>query len=96
MHHDPWSPVRTAYNNLVLSLTSFRDKHIQLVSRYIVMASSASTSASMAKTAQAQAQTSDVGPDVKERNRVRFVGTGGTDLIPFLKKTRDTTRTAAS
>lgn len=94
MHHDPWSPVRTAYNNLVLSLTSFRDKHIQLVSRYIVMASSASTSASMAKTAQAQ--TSDVAPDVKERNRVGFVGTGGTDLIPFLKKTRDTTRTAAS
>lgn len=103
MRHDPGSPVRDAYNTLVLSLASFRDKHIQLVSRYIVMASSAKmdlhsvqsrglAASTMAETAQAQA----TGSDVKEKNRVALVGTGGTDLMPFLKKTRDTTRIAAS
>lgn len=101
MHHDPGSDVRNAYNALVLALASFRDKHIQLVSRYIIMASSSKTSpdsksrglaASKAETARA----SDAGADVKEKNRIALVGTGGTDLIPFLKKTRDTTKSATS
>lgn len=100
MHHGPRSRVRTTYNALVLVLTSFRDKHIQLVSRYIIMASSSkispdSASRGLSASKAEMARASDVGVDVKE-NRIALVGTGGTDLIPFLKKTRDTTKAAAS
>lgn len=30
----------------------------------------------------------------EEKNRITLVGTGGTDLIPFLRHTRDTTKAA--
>ena len=52
------------YNNCLLNLKAFRDKHLVLVSRYIV---------------------------TQKKINSPAVGTGGTNLIPFLKQVRDET-----
>ena len=78
----------TAFNDAVKALSVFRDKHIALVSRYIIIPSRlpkpeksvirrdiASASTKMALEAQTQ----------------ELRGTGGTKLIPFLRTSRDET-----
>jgi indoleamine 2,3-dioxygenase len=90
------TPVRDAYNTAVMSLGAFRDKHIQIVTRYIVMAAklpppdNAPAQLNIATTTFTQMKGSD------EKVSEGLSGTGGTDLIPFLKQTRDTTKAAAS
>ncbi|KAL4922334.1 Indoleamine 2,3-dioxygenase [Aspergillus aurantiobrunneus] len=90
------SLVRDAYNTAVMSLGSFRDKHIQIVTRYIIMASKlpppgkAPTRLNLATTTYTQMKYSG------EKASAGFSGTGGTDLIPFLKQTRDATKAAAN
>ncbi|QNP99663.1 Indoleamine 2,3-dioxygenase [Yarrowia lipolytica] len=64
-----------AYDACLAMLRSFRDKHIQIVSRYIILQAKEKAKTGIALTAPA-------GP---ER------GTGGTALIPFLKQARDET-----
>ncbi|KAL4932868.1 indoleamine 2,3-dioxygenase [Aspergillus undulatus] len=92
------TPVRDAYNAAVMSLGSFRDKHIQIVTRYIIMAAklpppeSAPVSLNLASSTQTQMK--DV--DSNEKVSAGVSGTGGTDLIPFLKQTRDDTKAAAN
>ncbi|KAL9530799.1 Indoleamine 2,3-dioxygenase [Sphaerulina musiva] len=81
-----------AYNEAVSSLSEFRNIHIALVTRYIIIPSRqpkpesciirrdiASTSTTLAS---AEPMTKDL------------VGTGGTKLIPFLRTSRDETREA--
>jgi len=81
-----------AYNEAVSSLSEFRNTHIALVTRYIIIPSRqpkpegciirrdiASTSTTLAS---AEPMTKDL------------VGTGGTKLIPFLRTSRDETREA--
>lgn len=83
------SPVREAYNAAVLTLSSFRDTHIQIVSRYIIMPARSQTPVNdRVNLATASAQVKDLG----ETNATGLYGTGGTNLIPFLKQTRDTTK----
>ncbi|KAF2644008.1 Indoleamine 2,3-dioxygenase [Massarina eburnea CBS 473.64] len=78
----------TAFNDAIGSLSGFRDKHIALVTRYIIIPSRmpkptsgvvrqdiASASTKMALEAQTQ----------------ELRGTGGTKLIPFLRTSRDET-----
>ncbi|KAL4886934.1 Indoleamine 2,3-dioxygenase [Aspergillus karnatakaensis] len=96
LSHKMDSPVRDAYNAAVMSLGSFRDKHIQIVTRYIIMAAKmpppedAPAQLNLATSTYTQMKGSD------EKISEGLSGTGGTDLIPFLKATRDTTKAAAS
>ncbi|KAL4785285.1 Indoleamine 2,3-dioxygenase [Aspergillus varians] len=90
------SPARDAYNSAVMSLGSFRDKHIQIVTRYIIMAArlpppdEAPARLNLATTTYTQMKNSN------GKVSMGFSGTGGTDLIPFLKQTRDATKAAAN
>ncbi|CAG8044702.1 unnamed protein product [Penicillium salamii] len=82
---------REAYNAAVNELKNFRDTHIQMVTRYIVMTSRKSIPAQESdkvNLATASAQGTESG------KRHSLAGTGGTDLMPFLKQTRDTVRDA--
>lgn len=97
------SDVRQAYNTVVMKLGGFRDKHIQIVSRYVILpaarrspVSSKSDGVGNTRVNLATA-TSDTAADSENKPREEkvFYGTGGTDLIPFLKATRDETKAAA-
>lgn len=97
------SDVRQAYNAVVMKLGAFRDKHIQIVSRYIILPASKPAPESSKykdvkkKRVNLASATSDTAADSgnKLREMKVFYGTGGTDLIPFLKATRDETKAAA-
>jgi indoleamine 2,3-dioxygenase len=81
-----------AYNGAVASLSGFRDKHIQLVTRYIILPSR------MAKPNQVSGRVDLATSSTKLVNgKASFqelVGTGGTKLMPFLKTSRDETMEA--
>lgn len=69
-----------AYDACLAMLKAFRDKHIQIVTRYIVLPSQMKSSTKTLKVGLATKSTS------KEMR-----GTGGTSLLPFLKQCRDET-----
>lgn len=96
MSHKAGSPVRDAFNAAVMSLGAFRDRHIRMVTRYIIMP--AKTKAPAGTPAQmnlATTTTSQMSHHVGDATS-GIHGTGGTDLIPFLKQTRDTTKATAN
>lgn len=86
-----------AYDACLAMLRELRDRHIRMVSRYIIVksheAQRVASAASEAETKQARplnlANTSstDTGTAVQKKLR----GTGGTALIPFLKQAREET-----
>lgn len=93
-----------AYDASLAMLRDLRDKHIQVVSRYIIVKSreqrrgslSSSTPAATTATATAPTPQSLQRPVVnlantKSGNNKNLRGTGGTALIPFLKQARDET-----
>ena len=85
-----------AYDACLAMLRALRDKHIQMVSRYIIVKSRESRSLSRSKSpraapqplnlANAHANYKGSSPGGK-----KLRGTGGTALIPFLKQARDET-----
>jgi indoleamine 2,3-dioxygenase len=91
----------TAFDACLAMLRAFRDKHIQMVSRYIIVKSRESRSHSRSISPQQQhlssrpkklnlasaSQLSSTSPSKPKKLR----GTGGTALIPFLKQARDET-----
>ncbi|KAL8841510.1 MAG: hypothetical protein Q9170_000893 [Blastenia crenularia] len=95
-----------AFDACLAMLRSLRDKHIQLVSRYIIVKSreSRSTTRSLSPrsapqpvrhniasaTSSAVADTMSSSPNNKPGSK-KLRGTGGTALIPFLKQARDET-----
>lgn len=102
--------VRQAYSAVVMKLGAFRDKHIQIVSRYIITPATQHSQAdsgprrmnlATATTMLTSASSSSSSPGAEIHNRDRrrsekeLYGTGGTDLIPFLKTTRDETKAVA-
>ncbi|ODM23124.1 hypothetical protein SI65_00713 [Aspergillus cristatus] len=95
MKQRPGSAVRDAYNTAAMTLGSFRDIHIQLVSRYIIMASKTKPIDDHAKKTNLATATAKHARTT-EKHKVSLTGTGGTDLIPFLRRTRDTTKAAAN
>ncbi|RDL36371.1 putative indoleamine 2,3-dioxygenase family protein [Venustampulla echinocandica] len=80
--------VTEAYNFAVKELESFRDIHIQIVARYIIMPSRQHVSTGHRGVNLAIASAN---PDVRKD----LHGTGGTELMPFLRQSRDETRAAA-
>lgn len=73
-----------SYDACLAMLRAFRDKHIQIVSRYIILqAREAQRKAATSKTVREGLASSSS----TKNNR----GTGGTALIPFLKQARDET-----
>jgi indoleamine 2,3-dioxygenase len=82
----------TSYDACLAMLRSLRDKHIQLVSRYIIIKSRETRSSSRSLSPQ-QAKTTRVNlANTLARNGSKKLrGTGGTALIPFLKQARDET-----
>ncbi|KAI5950705.1 BNA2 [Candida theae] len=73
-----------AYDACLAMLKSFRDKHIQIVTRYIVL---------QAKKVNKMGSTIRSG---LARQKKEEKGTGGTSLLPFLKQCRDETGSAAA
>ncbi|ODQ81436.1 hypothetical protein BABINDRAFT_159729 [Babjeviella inositovora NRRL Y-12698] len=72
-----------SYDSCLAMLKAFRDKHIQIVTRYIIIqAQLAARSGSSSTLRSGLAKSKDV-KDAK--------GTGGTSLLPFLKQCRDET-----
>lgn len=78
------------YSAAAEALTEFRNKHLQIVTRYIVLPSAKAKAANCSK--QQNLATASAGHGT---NSQELTGTGGTLLIPFLKQTRDETSEAA-
>ena len=87
-----------AYDACLAMLRALRDKHIQMVSRYIIVKSRESRSHSRSISPRAAPQAINLAT-VKSRSSAndargsskKLRGTGGTALIPFLKQARDET-----
>jgi indoleamine 2,3-dioxygenase len=78
-----------AFNEAVAALSGFRDKHIALVTRYIIIPSRMPKPAGAVNRrdiASASTKLAGEEPQTKE-----LIGTGGTKLIPFLRTSRDET-----
>ncbi|KAK8913103.1 Indoleamine 2,3-dioxygenase [Metarhizium anisopliae] len=83
-----------AYDACLAMLSAFRDKHIAIVTRYIITPSreararGRSQSRKRVNLAAASASAAAAGAQTKQGGQT---GTGGTALIPFLKQARDET-----
>lgn len=97
-----------AFDACVAMLSALRDKHIQMVSRYIIVQKSRAQKAeSDAKKPEAGGKDEKVAlthrpkrssstlEEAKERQQ-KLIGTGGSSLIPFLRQARDETAEPAS
>ena len=82
----------TAYDACLAMLRTLRDKHIQLVSRYIIIKSRENKTAAP-KQAMNQPQPVNLASanTAQRTSSTALRGTGGTALIPFLKQARDET-----
>ncbi|KAM0716420.1 hypothetical protein Q7P37_007865 [Cladosporium fusiforme] len=79
----------SAYNDAVASLSGFRDMHIQLVTRYIILPSRMSKPRQDGGRKDLATSTTEL---VSGKHSMKeLVGTGGTKLIPFLRDSRDET-----
>lgn len=80
------SDVTDAYNTAVDELRKFRDIHIGIVTRYIIIPAKARNPPAPNAGINLAVASAGSGND-KELH-----GTGGTHLLPFLKQSRDETR----
>lgn len=78
------SELRTAYDACLKELEVFRNKHIQIVSRYIVI-----PAREAAKKASSQSSLAE-----SDGGRKELRGVGGAPLMPFLRGMRDETRSS--
>lgn len=72
-----------AYDACLAMLKAFRDKHIQIVTRYIILQAKLYKKAGSSNTLRSGIS--------KTAEKTEQKGTGGTSLIPFLKQCRDET-----
>ncbi|TVY46787.1 Indoleamine 2,3-dioxygenase [Lachnellula occidentalis] len=79
--------VGKAYNAAIAELSRFRDIHIQIVTRYIITPSRQQVPPS---TAGMNLAIASANGDTRDLH-----GTGGTQLLPFLKQSRDETKNTA-
>lgn len=89
------SELTSAYDACLAMLREFRNKHIAIVSRYIVIKSRESRSMSRSRSPVIQPRKIDIATASRQGNgesvKKNLKGTGGTALIPFLKQARDET-----
>lgn len=89
------SALSIAFDACLVMLRAFRDKHIQIVSRYIIIQSRESRSNSHPTSPRAALTpiniASAASQKASEPGSKKLKGTGGTALIPFLKQARDET-----
>ncbi|KAK3900648.1 hypothetical protein C8A05DRAFT_17065 [Staphylotrichum tortipilum] len=80
--------VKEAFDAAVAALGAFRNRHLQMVTRYIIIPSrqpgGAGQGVNLATASSARATSGGGG-------REELTGTGGTALLPFLKQSRDET-----
>lgn len=82
----------TAFDAALAMLRALRDKHIQMVSRYIIIKSRETRSQSRSLSPkQAAMQRVNIANTIKRGDSKKLRGTGGTALISFLKQARDET-----
>ncbi|TPX55431.1 hypothetical protein PhCBS80983_g05331 [Powellomyces hirtus] len=102
-HHDPTTPTdmdnapvhdsaladeaTRVFNECVLEMRTFRDRHLQIVATYIVLQAKK-------KKEVGHFDRPPASQSVRVRQSLQARGTGGTDLIPFLKQSRDETTEA--
>lgn len=83
-----------AFNIAVQSLAAFRDRHIVLITKYVVIPSRKPLG-EVQPTRLNLAISSTLIQSSEAGKSVGLKGTGGTNLIPFLKQSRDETRETA-
>lgn len=81
----------TAFDACLAMLRAFRDKHIQIVSRYIILKSRESRPESRSISPKHAPQRINLANNRADGDKKKLTGTGGTALIPFLKQARDET-----
>ena len=82
------SDLKAAFTNTTNALTTFRNKHIQIVTRYIVLPSKQPWNGGGNQNLASSSS--------KQTGDEQLTGTGGTALVPFLKKARDETTAAGN
>ncbi|KEF52653.1 indoleamine 2,3-dioxygenase [Exophiala aquamarina CBS 119918] len=88
--------IRNAYNKAVEALVAFRNIHIQIVAGYIIAPSRAPGASYIVQNRTLNLATASTrGQETSTNEKQQLAGTGGTMLIPFLKRTRDETGEAA-
>ncbi|KAJ5200084.1 Indoleamine 2-3-dioxygenase [Penicillium cf. griseofulvum] len=83
LSHCPDSAVCQAYNKAVAKLGAVRDTHIRVVARYILIPMEKGTSMPISAV-----------PGLDRHTKIKPTGTGGTDIMKFLRASRDTTKSA--
>lgn len=83
------SDLSDAFNGAVTALSRFRDKHIALVTRYIIIPSRQGKPTNLVKRRDIASASTKMALDKPQTQEL--VGTGGTTLIPFLRTSRDET-----
>ncbi|PSN70151.1 Indoleamine 2,3-dioxygenase [Corynespora cassiicola Philippines] len=91
--HQDNAELLKAFNNAVAALSGFRDKHIALVTRYIVIPSRAGKPPHITARKDIASMSTKMASEKPQTQEL--VGTGGTKLIPFLRTSRDETSEAA-
>lgn len=79
-----------AYDACLAMLSAFRDKHIAIVTRYIITPSKQVRARSRSRSPEVTRQRMNLAI-ASRKNQQSQKGTGGTALIPFLKQARDET-----
>jgi indoleamine 2,3-dioxygenase len=83
-----------AYDACLAMLRAFRNKHINIVSRYIILKSRESRSQSRTRSPEVLRHQQNIATSSRENAKAgkkNLKGTGGTALMPFLKQARDET-----
>ncbi|EME87686.1 uncharacterized protein MYCFIDRAFT_48024 [Pseudocercospora fijiensis CIRAD86] len=92
--------LQTAFDACIAVLSDFRDRHIQMVTRYIIIKSREAKSAESEKDVEMTSKKINLAMRPKdekegEQSKRDLKGTGGTSLIPFLRQARDETNEPA-
>ncbi|KAL1896751.1 hypothetical protein Sste5346_004384 [Sporothrix stenoceras] len=90
---DELQELSAAFEDATKALAAFRNKHLAIVTRYIIIPSrqKAAREASNASDAKTCPLRGLAGNPSKKDSAELLTGTGGTELLPFLKHTRDET-----